>query len=73
MYVLHRLDQHKVKRAKTDTAPTAAPAKDYSQQYDKGGGTAAALKLQSRVKTVMCANLCLISEDIDKIFDEAKN
>ena len=32
MYVLNRLDQHKVKRAKTDAAPTAAPAKDSSQQ-----------------------------------------
>ena len=61
MYVLHRPDQHKGKSAKTDAAPTAAPAKDSSQQDDKGGGTAAALQLQSRINTVMCANLCLSS------------
>ena len=73
MYVLHRPDQHKGKHAKTDSAPTAALAKDFSQWDDKGGGTAAALQLQSRLKTVMCANLCLSSEGVDKIFDEAKN
>ena len=73
MYVIHRPDQHKGKRVKTDAAPTDAPAKDYSQQDDKGGGTAAALQFQSRLKTVMCANLCLSSEDVDKLFDEAKN
>ena len=73
MYVLHRPDQHKGKRAKTDAAPTDAPAKDYLQQDDKGGGTVAALQLQSRLKTVMCANLFLSSEDVDNIFDEAKN
>ena len=73
MNVLHCPNQHKGKRAKTDAAPTAAPANDSLQQYDKGGGTAAALQLQSRLKTVMCANLCLISEDIDKLFDEAEN
>ena len=70
MYVLHCPNQHNGKRAKPDAAPTAAPAKDSSHQYDKGGGTAAALQLQSRLKKVMCANLCLSSEDVDKIFDE---
>ena len=73
MYVLHRPDQHKGKRAKTDAAPTAAPAKDYSHQDGKCGGTAAALQFKSRLKTVMYANLCLSSEDVDKLFDEAKN
>ena len=73
MYLLHRLDQHKGKRAKIDASPTAALAKDSSQQDDKGGGITAALKLQSRLKTVMCANLWLRSEDVDKLFDEAKN
>ena len=73
IYVLHRPDQHKGKLAKTDAAPTAAPAKDFSQQDDKGGGTVAALQFQSRLKTVVCANLCLSSEDVDKIFDKAKN
>ena len=58
---------------KTDAAPTADPAKYSSQQDDKGGRTAAALQLQSRLKTVMSANFCLSSEDVDKIFDEAKN
>ena len=57
MYVLYRPDQHKGKRAKSDAAPTADPDKDYSQQDDKGGGTAAAPQLQSRLKIVMCANL----------------
>ena len=56
-----------------DAAPTDAPAKDYSQQDDKGGGTAAALQLQSRLNKVMCANLFLSSEDVDNLFDEAKN
>ena len=73
MYVLHCTDQHKGKRVKTDASPAAAPAKNSSQQDYKGGGTAAALQLQSRLKTVMCANLCLSSEDVDKLFDEAKN
>ena len=73
MYVLHRPDQHKGNRAKTDAAPTAAPAKDSSQQDEKGGVTAAAIQLQSSLKKVMCANLCLISEDVDKLFYEAKN
>ena len=31
MYILHRPDQHKGKRAKKDAAPAAAPAKDSSQ------------------------------------------
>ena len=56
MYVLHRPNQHKGKRANTDAAPTAAPTKDCLQQDYKGGGTAAALQLQSRLKTVMCEN-----------------
>ena len=73
MYVLHRPDQNKGKREKTDADPTDAPDKDSLQQDDKGGGTAAALQLQSRLKKVMCANLCLSSEDVDKLFDEAKN
>ena len=73
MYVLHCLDQHKGKHVKTDSAPAAAPANDSSQQDDKGGRTAAALQLQSRLKKVMCANLCPSSEDVDKLFDEAKN
>ena len=73
MCVLHRTDQHKGKHAKTYAAPTAAPAKDSSQQDAKGGGTSADLQLQSSIKTVMCANLCLSSEDVDKIFDEAEN
>ena len=73
MYVLHCPGQHKGKRAKKDAAPTDAPAKDSSHQDDKGGGTAAALQLQSRLKIVMCANFCLSSEDVDKLFDEAKN
>ena len=73
MYVLHRPDQHKGKRAKTDAAPAAAQAKGSSQKYDKGSGTAAALQFQSRLKTVMCANLRLSSEYVDKLFDEAKN
>ena len=68
-----KADHHKGKRAKTDAAPAAAPSKDSSQQDDKGGGTSAALQFQSRLKTVMCANLCLSSEDVDKLFDEAKN
>ena len=72
MYVLHSPEQHKGKRAKTDAAPAAAPAKDSLPQDDQGGGTAAALQLQSRLKKVMCANLCLSSEDVDKIFDKAK-
>ena len=73
MYVLHLPEEHKGKRAKTDAAPTAAPVKDSSQQDDKGVGTAADIQLQSRLKTVICANLCLSSEDVDKLFDEAKN
>ena len=73
MYVLHRPNQHKGRRAKTDAEPTAATAKDSSQQYDKDGGTSAAIQLQSRLKTVICANLCLSSEVVDKLFDEAKN
>ena len=72
MYVLHRPGQHKVKLAKTDAAPTAAPAKYSSHQDDKGDITAAALQLQSRLKTVMCANLCLRSEYVYKLFDKAK-
>ena len=73
MYVLHCPDQHTGKRGKTDAAQTAAPATDSLQQDNKGGRTAAALQLQSRLKTVMCANLCLSSEDVDNLFDEAKN
>ena len=73
MYVLCRPDQHKGKREKTDVAPTADLAKDSLQQDYKGGVTAEALQLQERLKTVMCANLCLSSEDVDKLFDEAKN
>ena len=73
MYVLHRPNQHKGRRVNTDASPTAAPDKDSLQQDYKGGGTAAALKFQSKLKIVMCANLCLISEDVDKIFKEAKN
>ena len=73
MYVLHCPDHQNGKCAKTDAAPAAAPAKDSPQQDDKGGGKAEALQLQSRLKTVMCANLCLSSEDDDKIFVEAKN
>ena len=73
MYVLRRLDQHKRKHVKTDAAPDAAPANDSSQQDEKGGRTAAALQLQSRLKKVRCANLCPSSEDVDNLFDEAKN
>ena len=72
MYVLHCPDQHKGKRVNIDAAPTAAPAKDSLQQDDRGGGTAAAIQFQSRLNTVMCANLCLSSEHVVKLFDEAK-
>ena len=73
MQVLHCPEQHKGNRVKADAAPTAAPAKDSSQQDEKGGGKAAAIQLQSRLKKVMCDNLCLSSEDVDKLFDEAKS
>ena len=73
MYVLHLPDQHKGKRVKSDAAPAVNLANDTSKQDDKSGSTAADLQLQSRLKTVMCTNLCLSSEEVDKIFDEAKN
>jgi len=57
---------------KSDTAPAANSANNASKQDDKSGGTAADLQPQSRLKTVMCTNLCLSSEDVDKLFDEAK-
>jgi len=73
MYVLHRPDQHKGKRAKSDAAPAANLAKDTLKQENKSGGTAADLQLQSKLKTVMCTNLCMSSEDVDRLFEEAKN
>jgi hypothetical protein len=71
-YVVLRPDQHKGKRAKSDAAPAANLAKDTLKQENKSGGTAADLQLQSKLKTVMCTNLCMSSEDVDRLFEEAK-
>ena len=73
MYVMHRPDQHKGKRIKSETSPAANVTNDASKQAKKNDGTAADLQLQSKLKSVMCTNLCLSSEDVDKLFEEAKN
>ena len=72
MYVLHHPEPHKSKRAKSDAAPAANLAKDTLKQENKSGGTAADLQLQSKLKTVMCTNLCMSSEDVDRLFEEVK-
>ena len=73
MYVMHCPDQHKGKRVNLETSPATNVANDASKQAKKNDGTAADLQLQSKLKSVMCTNLCLSSEDVDKLFEEAKN
>ena len=67
LYVLHSPDQHK---GKTYTQPTGKPA-------DKPTGTPAPpkpdLALQSRLKDVMCTNLCMSEDDVNKLFEAANS
>ena len=66
MYVLHRPEQHKGRR-KNGTATAATTA----TSDEKKVTPAADLQLASRLKEVMCTNLCMSAEDVDALFTEA--
>ena len=66
MYVLHRPEQHKGRR-KNGTATAATTA----TSDEKKVTPAADLQLASRLKEVMCTNLCMSAADVDALFTEA--
>ncbi len=68
LYTAHPESKHKGKKLTNLTSisanePASNPTSETSQQ--------AALQLNSRLKQVLCTNLCLSQEDVDKIFEEA--
>ena len=72
MYVTHNPEEHKGKRAnvqKTTVAATQGTNGTAKNQYKANG--AATLQLQSKLKEVMCTNLCMSGDDVDKIFAQA--
>lgn len=60
LYVLHHPDKHRGKKQSSKAATPPAPA------AEKSG-----LALNDRLKQVLCTNLCIPPEDVDKIFEEA--
>ena len=63
MCVTHRPDQHKGRKPK---APDTATAKPEEKKLSEGN-----LTLQTKLKEVMCTNLCLSSDDIEALFAKA--
>ena len=59
MYVTHKPEDHRGKKLGSDTA-AATQAKPASN-----------LELQSKLKEVMCTNLCMSADDVEKLFAQA--
>ena len=71
LYVAHRPEQHKGQKNGT-------PKKDSLKMKDgllkpATPVPATQLQLQSRLKEVMCTNLCMSGDDVDKLFDAANS
>eukprot|EP00984_Skeletonema_dohrnii_P013468 scaffold5583_cov166-Skeletonema_dohrnii-CCMP3373.AAC.2 len=67
LYVGHTEDKH---RERKDKATTSTSKED----IDTAAKTSQTqLQLNSRLKQVMCTNLCMSPEDVDKILDEASS
>ena len=64
MYVTHRPDQHKGRKPKACDTAAAKPEEKKSSDAN--------LTLQTKLKEVMCTNLCLSSDDIDTLFANAR-
>ena len=73
MYVIHKPEYHKGNSPNAQTTTVVATLGNYgaAKKEDKSNG-AATLQLQSKLKEVMCTNLCMSGDDVDKIFAQAK-
>ena len=65
MYVTHKAADHRGKKVGSDTAAATKGA-----NADKAK-PASNLQLQSKLKEVMCTNLCMSSDDVEKLFAQA--
>ena len=64
MYVLHKPEHHKGKKW--------ADLKDASANKDEDTSKPASdLQLAAKLKEVLCTNLCMNSDDVDKLLNEA--
>ena len=72
MYVPHNPEDHKGKRPNAQRTTVAATqgTNGAAKKEDKSNGTAT-LQLQSNLKEVMCTNLCMSLDNVDKIFAQA--
>jgi len=63
-----------MKRRSQFTKKTAATTSAAGSAGESGKTDAAqpGLQLQGRLKEVMCTNLCMSSEDVDKLFSQAQ-
>lgn len=68
LYVGHSEDKHKGTKNNTTASSTPKDNTDTTATTSQSQ-----LQLNSRLKQVMCTNLCLSSEDVDKIFEEASS
>ena len=73
MYVTHKTREHKGKRpnAQKTTVADTQGNNGVAKKEDKSNG-ASTLQLQSKLKEVMCTNLCMSGDDVDKVFSQAK-
>lgn len=69
LYVKHHPDKHDEVTQRRKGNKPAAPAATTTPNAD---AAKVGLELQSKLKSVMCTNLCLSSEDVDKLFAEAQ-
>ena len=69
LYVKHHPDKHDEVTQRRKGYKPAAPAAPAGPQAD---AAKVGLELQSKLKSVMCTNLCLSSEDVNKLFAEAQ-
>ena len=76
LYVKHPPEKHDevMKRRSQFTKKTAATtaAAGSAGGDEKPDATHSGLQLQGRLKEVMCTNLCMSSEDVDKLFSQAQ-
>ena len=72
MYVTHKPEDHKRKmpNAQKDNVAATQGTDVAAKKDDKSNG-ATTLQLYSKLKEFMCTNLCMSSDDVDKIFAQA--
>ena len=67
MYVLHKPEDH---RHHTTNPSASEPSQPSSATGEKE--KTVSLQLQSKLKEVLCTNLCMSRDDIDKVFDKCQ-